>query len=105
MIHGYSRMERSVRRLSKCGIFAVCWIFACAFAQNFPPSPGARPAPEVDFSPPPVPEFMLRRQDKPLSLEEMQKQADEAARRAREDKARQTRPPVPAGGDEGQRNR
>ncbi len=45
-------------------------------------SPGA-PTPGDDFSPPPVPEFMLRKPERPLTLEEMQRQADEAARRAR----------------------
>jgi len=39
-------------------------------------------SPQPDFSPPPVPDFMLKKPDRPLSQEEMQKQADEAARRA-----------------------
>lgn len=43
------------------------------------------PAALPDFSPPPVPEFMLRKPAKPLTLEEMQRQADEAAERARRD--------------------
>ena len=42
---------------------------------------------QPDFSPPPVPEFMLRKPEKPLTLEEMKKQADEASRRARAEKA------------------
>jgi hypothetical protein len=37
---------------------------------------------ELDFSPPPVPAFMLRKPEKPLTLEEMKAQADEAASRA-----------------------
>lgn len=38
---------------------------------------------EPDFSPPPVPEFMLRKPAQPLTLEQMQQQADEAARMSR----------------------
>ncbi len=59
-------------------------------------------APQPDFSPPPVPEFMLRKPAKPLTLEEMQKQADEAARRARaeRDKSAPTgKSPTKAGDD------
>lgn len=41
---------------------------------------------QLDFSPPPVPEFMLRKPDKPLTLEEMKAQADEASRKARAEK-------------------
>jgi len=53
-------------------------------ADPVPPQPAQKAAaPQPDFSPPPVPEFMLRKPAKPLTLEEMQKQADEAARRAR----------------------
>lgn len=36
-----------------------------------------------DFSPPPVPAFMLNKPQRPLTLEEMQRQADAAAQRAR----------------------
>ena len=36
------------------------------------------------FEPPPVPQFMLRPPEKPLSREEMIRQADEAAARVRE---------------------
>ena len=42
---------------------------------------------QPDFSPPPVPEFMLYKPAKPITLEEMKKQADEASRRARAEKA------------------
>jgi hypothetical protein len=59
--------------------------FACArapLAAEPAPQPG-QGAPQPDFSPPPVPEFMLRKPAKPLTLEEMKKQADEAAQRAR----------------------
>ena len=38
---------------------------------------------EPDLSPPPVPAFMLRKPDKPLPIEEMRRQADEAAARVR----------------------
>lgn len=67
------------------GVFlGLC--LACAravlAAEPVPPQAG-QGAPQPDFSPPPVPEFMLRKPAKPLTLEEMQKQADEAARRAR----------------------
>jgi hypothetical protein len=64
----------------------MCLCLACArmvlAAEPVPPQAG-QGAPQPDFSPPPVPEFMLRKPAKPLTLEEMQKQADEAARRAR----------------------
>jgi hypothetical protein len=63
------------------------------------PAPAARPAgkgkppPELYFAPPPVPEFMLKKPEKPLTLEEMKRQADaaaekEKARRAREASAK-----------------
>lgn len=52
-------------------------------------------AQEPDFSPPPVPDFMLRTPAKPLTLEEMQQQAEAAARRARAEKDRRALPPQP----------
>ena len=64
----------------------LCLCFACAraaFAADPAPQQAGQNAPQPDFSPPPVPEFMLRKPEKPLTLEEMQKQADEAAKRAR----------------------
>lgn len=36
-----------------------------------------------EFEPPPVPEFMLRKPAQPLTVEEMRRQADEAAEKAR----------------------
>ena len=36
-----------------------------------------------EFEPPPIPEFMLRKLARPLTQEQMQRQADEAAERAR----------------------
>jgi hypothetical protein len=59
------------------------------------PAPAATPAPKEKppgaplFERPPVPEFMLKKPAKPLTLEEMQKQADEAAARTR--RAREAR--------------
>ena len=53
------------------------------------PSPVAAPAPkgkppgQMVFEPPPVPDFMLKKPAKPLTLEEMKRQADEAAERSR----------------------
>ncbi len=47
------------------------------------------------FEPPPVPGFMLHKPDKPMTLEEMKKQADEAAQKARaerESKEQQEKP-------------
>lgn len=47
------------------------------------PAPSAVQVTEPDFSPPPVPEFMLRKPAQPLTLEQMKQQADEAAVRVR----------------------
>ncbi len=40
-----------------------------------------------DFSPPPVPEFMLHKPTKSLTIEEMKKQADQASEKAKAEKA------------------
>ena len=58
---------------------------APAMAQQVttPPAPPADAAGGLRFDPPPVPDFMLRKPAAPLTLEEMQKQADDAARRVR----------------------
>lgn len=64
---------------------------ACAQAVYAADPASAKPAqgaPQPDFSPPPVPEFMLRKPAHPLSLEEMQRQAEEAASRARAERDR-----------------
>ena len=59
------------------------------------PAPSAAPASkgqapgEMLFAPPPVPDFMLKKPAKPLTTEEMQKQADEAAERDRARRARE----------------
>lgn len=64
----------------------VCvWLLLCAgwaVADSLPPVSAVPQSKEADFNPPPVPEFMLHQPDVPLSLEEMRKQADEAARSA-----------------------
>ena len=66
-----------------------------------PPVPGKPaaqspkpPAKDLKFDPPPVPGFMLRKPEKPLTIEEMKQQADEAAEK---EKARRAR----AAGDAG----
>lgn len=67
-------------------ILWLCLVCAPAAHAAEPPLPQPEknaPVPQPDFSPPPVPEFMLRKPARPLTLEEMQKQADEAAQRAR----------------------
>ena len=60
-------------------------------AEPAPPPP-AQGVVQPDFSPPPVPGFMLRKPDKPLTLEEMQQQADEASRRARAERDKHASP-------------
>ena len=60
------------------------------------------PPTELRFEPPPVPEFMLKKPEKPLTLEEMKRQADEAAERARCARAAEAMaPPSPAAGADG----
>ena len=56
-------------------------------------TPPTQDTSQPDFSPPPVPEFMLRKPEKPLTLEEMQRQADEAAQRARAQSGKGAPPP------------
>ncbi len=85
-------------------LLAVGLLFAASTMAAEPQSETAKQQ-ELDFSPPPVPEFMLRRPDKPLTLEEMRKQADEAARRARAERERRNPPPAQPAGDEGERNK
>lgn len=65
------------------------WCFPLMASAGEAPDRPASP-PQPDFSPPPVPGFMLKKPERPLSLEEMQKMADEAALRAR--------PPSPQAG-------
>lgn len=59
-------------------------------AENAP-VPVPLPPNIPDFAPPPVPDFMLKPQQKPLTMEEMARQAEEAAARARKET-----PPAPA---------
>ncbi len=49
---------------------------------------------EPDFSPPPVPDFMLRKPDKPPSIDEMRRQADAAAARVRTQRDLPPSPPA-----------
>jgi len=46
------------------------------------------PAKELKFDTPPVPGFMLRKPEKPLTIEEMKRQADEAAEKEKARRAR-----------------
>ncbi len=75
-------------------VFLSLWLACAAAVLAAEPAPlrAAPAAEQPDFSPPPVPEFMLRKPDKPLTLEEMQRQADEAARRARDERDKRTLP-------------
>lgn len=70
-------------------------LFVVAAARAALAAAEPRPA-EPDFSPPPVPAFMLKAPDQPLSLQQMQQQAEEAARRVRtpEPTSEPGRPPV-----------
>ena len=47
------------------------------------PAPKRKPPADLYFAPPPVPDFMLKKPGKPLTLDEMKQQADEAAEKAR----------------------
>jgi len=47
------------------------------------------PASELKFDTPPVPGFMLRKPEKPLTVEEMKRQADEAAEKEKARRARE----------------
>ena len=54
-----------------------------------------------EFEPPPMPEFMLRKPAQPLSQAEMQRQADEAAEKARKAKAAAGQGAAPPGPETG----
>lgn len=54
-----------------------------AMADSLPPVSATPQSDAADFSPPPVPGFMLHQPAKPLTLDEMRRQADETARRVR----------------------
>jgi hypothetical protein len=65
-------------------LLAALFVLSNGWAAEPPLPASAVPKTEMpDFSPPPVPEFMLHPPKKPLTLEEMKKQADDAARSAR----------------------
>ena len=69
------------------GMMGLVFLLAQTPARAQPAVPPSNPAGEPGagprFDPPPVPDFMLRKPAAPLSMEEMQRQADEAAARAR----------------------
>jgi hypothetical protein len=78
------------------GLLALMLLPSLVLAQTTQgsgkPAPAAS-APPQTFEPPPVPQFMLRKPERPLTQEEMQRQADEAAARARRASAPQTPAP------------
>ena len=85
----------SLKARTRSAVLVSLWLACAALVLAADPAPpqAAPVAQQPDFSPPPVPEFMLRKPAKPLTLEEMQKQADEAARRARAVRDKNTPPP------------
>ena len=76
-------------------VLAACIAFSgigyAADTEQFgspPASPPPNPAPGMPvFETPPMPGFMLRKPEKPLTIEEMKQQADEAAEKARRARA------------------
>ena len=72
--------------------------------QPAKPAPQAtKPVTELRFEPPPVPDFMLKKPEKPLTVEEMQRQADEASERARRARAAADAAPPSPGPEAGAR--
>jgi hypothetical protein len=71
--------------LQSLGVFLCVFHAVAAVGQTqtppATPEQGAPARPEAPryFQPPPMPDFMKRRPERPLTQEEMQKQADEAA--------------------------
>jgi len=73
---------------------AAAWFFANGLHAQTPalpadkgavsPAPARRALPADIFQPPPVPGFMLRTPEKPLTHEEMLREAEEAAARVRQ---------------------
>ncbi len=95
-MHDFRLNPQSGLRLARLGMLLALILNLSAVHAQAPSSPaaGARPsapcqtdcerAPaEVDFSPPPVPAFMLSPPKVPLTLEQMVEQAREAERRSR----------------------
>lgn len=93
------KLRTSILTLKKIGTLTLLVLGFCVNAngQNQPPSANDKLANKkaescdknckeipanVDFSPPPVPSFMLERTGKTLSLEEMVQQAKEAVLRS-----------------------
>ncbi len=72
----------------KLAIVLAVFLLGSGYAAEEPAHPvSAVPAIEtLDLSPPPVPGFMLQRPAKPLTLEQMQQQAEEAASKVRPQK-------------------
>lgn len=92
-------MKAKMRPVFLLSIWLAC--VASAFAAEPAPPQPATASEQPDFSPPPVPEFMLRKPAVPLTLEEMQTQADEASRRARNERERRAASPnAPAKADD-----
>ena len=59
-------------------------------------SPQGKPAPMREFATPPVPEFMLHKSSKPMTVEEMQRQAHEASEKARREREARQKSADPA---------
>jgi len=83
--------KRALRMLVVLSLWSMAGV-AFAGGNGALPASAVSQAEEPDFSPPPVPEFMLRKPAQPLTLEQMQQQADEAARKSRA----KSHPPLPA---------
>ena len=72
--------------------------------QPAKPAPQAtKPVTELRLEPPPVHDFMLKKPEKPLTVEEMQRQADEASERARRARAAAGAAPPSPGPEAGAR--
>lgn len=86
-----------MRFVCNAALFLACFTLGAgwAVADSSLPASAVPQIEDPDFSPPPVPEFMLRQPEKPLTLEEMQQQADEAARKARPRKDKPVQPSPP----------
>jgi len=83
-------MIRARSRMLAAGCLLAVMPTVSLNAQQPPASGKAQApaaAPKPRFQPPPVPGFMLQRPDKPLTREEMIRQADEAAARVRQPNA------------------
>ena len=61
-------------------------------AKDKAAKPAAKATPMTEFATPPVPDFMLRKPSQPLTVEEMQRQANEASEKARREREMRTAP-------------